>query len=284
VVVATVGRAELTRRTVDLLADQTRAPDGVLVVGADPTDIASVETARGAPEVVLARRGSCAQRNHGIELLAGRADTITFFDDDFVAAPDYLEQVERLFSTYPDVVGVTGELIADGVTGQGFTFEEAVRRISEADRSRGAAIRDRAALYGCNMTIRMCAAEGLRFDEALPLYGWQEDIDFTVQLARRGRLISSPAVTGVHMGTKSGRTSGRRFGYSQVANLVYLSRKGTMQPGLGRRLLIGNLVSNALRQFFPEPHVDRHGRFVGNLIAIGDLVRGRIDPRRIEQM
>ena len=28
-----------------------------------------------------------------------------------------------------------------------------------------------------------------RFDEALPLYGWQEDIDFTTQIGRRGRLV-----------------------------------------------------------------------------------------------
>ena len=50
------------------------------------------------------------------------------------------------------------------------------------------------------MAIRMSAAQGMRFDENLPLYGWQEDIDFTRRLGRHGRQVSTGAVTGVHLG------------------------------------------------------------------------------------
>jgi hypothetical protein len=88
----------------------------------------------------------------------------------------------------------------------------------------------------------------------------------------------------VHLGTKGGRTSGKRVGYSQIANIVYLRRKGTMQPGLGEQLIRQNLVSNVIRSFRPEAHIDRRGRLLGNLIAIKDLITGRIDPRRIESM
>ena len=134
------------------------------------------------------------------------------------------------------------------------------------------------------MAIRMSAAVDLRFDEALPLYGWQEDIDYTYQLGRRGRLISTGQVTGVHMGAKGGRTSGRKLGYSQVANIVYLRRKGTMQPGLGGLLLRKNIAANLIRSFRPEPLIDRRGRLIGNAMALIDVIRGRVDPRRIEQM
>jgi hypothetical protein len=65
---------------------------------------------------------------------------------------------------------------------------------------------------------------------------------------------------------------------------VYLARKGTMQAGLGRRLLVQNLCSNLLRSIVPEPHIDRRGRLWGNTLAIADLVRGRVDPRRIETL
>jgi hypothetical protein len=130
----------------------------------------------------------------------------------------------------------------------------------------------------------MEAAAGLSFDEALPLYGWQEDIDFTYQLGRRGRLISTGLVTGVHLGTKGGRSSGRRIGYSQVANIVYLWRKGTMEPGLGEKLMRQNLLSNLARSVWPEPHIDRRGRLIGNMLALRDWATGRIDPRRIETM
>lgn len=284
VVIATVGRPQLVRETVDLLADQTRPADGVVVVSVTPADTTGVEHARGEPEIIYAQRGLCRQRNHALRHVKGRADIVVFLDDDFVAASDFLANVERLFGEMPEVSGVTGDLVADGIHNEGYTIQQAQALIAEHAATLDPRIKTRDALYGCNMAIRLSAAEGLAFDEALPLYGWQEDIDFTYQLGMRGRLISTGLVTGVHLGAKGGRTSGRRTGYSQVANIVYLQRKGTMQPGLGERLMRQNLVSNLLRSLRPEPHIDRRGRLIGNMIALKDWATGRIDPRRIETM
>ena len=86
------------------------------------------------------------------------------------------------------------------------------------------------------------------------------------------------------MGARSGKTSGKRLGYSQIANVIYLWRKGTMCPWLGERLLFQNIVSNVVRSLWPEPDIDRRGRLVGNLLALRDLVTGRIDPERIEAL
>ncbi len=284
VAVATVGRAGLTRDTVDLLTEQTRAPDAVVVIGASAADVVGIDAARIRPEIIVARRGLCCQRNAALDAICGRADAIVFLDDDFVPAPDFLANIERLLADHADVVGITGELLADGIHHGGYTIADAQRLIRDRPFDRDTTILPRQALYGCNMAIRLSAAEGLRFDEALPLYGWQEDIDFTYQLGRRGRLISTGLVTGVHLGVKGGRTSGKRVGYSQIANIVYLWRKGTMQPGLGERLMRQNLFSNVVRSIKPEPHIDRRGRLLGNIIALKDWATGRIDPRRIETM
>lgn len=284
VIVATVGRAALTARTVAMLRAQTRPPDGVIVVGVTPGDVAGIGAGWPQVQVALGARGLPRQRNRGLDLLAGRADIVTFFDDDFVPAADYLEQVERIFADHPSLAGLTGELVADGINAAGYTVEEAAALNSAQASAQDRGFRPRQALYGCNMSIRMAMAQGLRFDERLPLYGWLEDIDFTVQLARRGRLVSTGRTTGVHMGTKSGRTSGRRLGYSQVANIVYLYRKGTMQRDLGWRLLAQNLGSNLVRSLRPEPHIDRRGRLWGNTLALTDVIRGRVDPRRIETL
>ena len=71
----------------------------------------------------------------------------------------------------------------------------------------------------------------LRFDEGLPLYGWQEDIDFAARVARQGgALARTDAFAGVHCGVKTARSRGLPIGYSQVANPLYLVRKGTMRP------------------------------------------------------
>lgn len=284
IAIATVGRPALLRETVDLIARQTRAPDGVLVVAPSEADFGTAGQSPVRPELALSPKGLCRQRNRALDLLAGRADIVLFLDDDFVMAPDYLAAIEALFVADPGIAGITGNLVADGVRHGGFTAQQALDRIAREAAALDPAVIPREALYGCNMALRMSLMQGLRFDEALPLYGWQEDIDLTMQLARRGRLVSSGRVTGVHLGVRGGRTSGRKLGYSQVANLVYLLRKGTIPRWLAQRLFWQNLAANVLRAPFPEPHIDRAGRLAGNLRALADLVLGRIDPRKIERM
>ena len=283
VMVATVGRAEVTLRTVDRLALQTRKPDGIVVVGAQASDIAGVEQARGNPEIHLGERGLCNQRNRGLDIIGDRADVVIFFDDDFVPAEDFIEQTAKLFAERPNLVGATGRLIADGVHGVGLTVDEGVALI-EADTHPPSFETVSQALYGCNMIIRLAAAQRLRFDPALPLYGWQEDIDFTFQLGRRGDMVKSSLLRGVHLGAKGGRSPGARLGYSQIANPIYLLRKRTIPPALARRIMWRNLAANLVRSLKPESHIDRRGRAKGNLLAIKDLALGRLDPRRILEM
>ena len=129
--------------------------------------------------------------------------------------------------------------------------------------------------------VRASAIGTARFDEALPLYGWQEDIDFSAQLLPKGRIVASDAFHGVHRGVKAGRTSGVRFGYSQVANPVYLVLKGTMTPRKAVAILCNNVAANLVKMWRPEPWVDRKGRVKGNWLAFGDILRGRVRPRRI---
>lgn len=284
VAIATVGRADLVRRTADLLADQNRPADGLVVATVSEQDVAGIDRARGQPEVLFSEKGLCRQRNRALSALAGRADVVIFFDDDFIPAPDYLANVEALFAADPGLVGVTGRLLADGVLHGGYSIAQAQAFIAGRTAAAPAVLTPRRELYGCNMAIRLSAAEGLRFDENLPLYGWQEDVDFTGRLARRGPMVAASNVTGVHLGVSGGRTSGKRLGYSQVANLVYLRRKGTLRAGFAARLMARNLLANAVRSLRPERLVDRRGRLLGNLLAVRDCLRGRADPRRILEL
>ncbi len=125
---------------------------------------------------------------------------------------------------------------------------------------------------------------GLLFDENLPLYGWQEDVDFSRQLAPYGKIIKTSLLQGVHLGTKRGRTSGVRLGYSQVANPIYLARKGTLARTQAVNRVFRNLIANCFRSLIPEPWVDRRGRLKGNLIAVGDFINGRLAPKRILEL
>lgn len=282
VVIPSVGRAELLRRTVANLAHQTRLPDGVVVVGVKPQDVQGLEPPTNIPlKVLCARLGLARQRNVGLRYLINCADIITFLDDDFLMAADYLEQVERAFEAQPDLVGTTGRLLADGIKGVGIPFETGLRILADDVPPVEPAERKMTALYGCNFAIRAAAAEGLRFDEALPLYGWQEDVDFTYRLGMRGRLLKSDLLAGVHLGAKEGRTSGKRLGYSQIANPVYLLKKHTIPPKLAWRLMTRNVAANIVRSLKEEAHIDRRGRLLGNLLALHDFIRGKLHPAKI---
>ena len=121
----------------------------------------------------------------------------------------------------------------------------------------------------------------IRFDEAMPRYGWLEDVDFSRALAEHGRVVKDSAMVGVHLGTKVGRSRGVPLGYSQIANPVYLTRKGTMHTRRALRMILRNIAANAGNSPRPEPWVDRRGRLRGNLLGLRDLLLGRLSPSRI---
>ncbi len=99
-----------------------------------------------------------------------------------------------------------------------------------------------------------------------------------------GRIVRDSNLSGVHLGVKGGRTSGVRFGYSQIANPVYLWRKGTLHLDRALGQIARNVAANLRKSLKPEPWADRRGRVRGNFRAFYDLLRGRLDPRRVREL
>jgi GT2 family glycosyltransferase len=286
--IATLGRPRILNSTIALLARQTRLPNRLVIcsVSSDDIDDASIEQFSLSTTVVNGTIGSSAQRNI-ILLAAADADVVVFFDDDFFAEADYVANLERIFIAHPDVVAATGSLFADGAQGPGLSVERGLEIMEiESGNISEAEFVDCYGTYGCNMAFRTepVRQNNILFDENLPLYGWQEDIDFSVRLAPYGRIVKAKNLRGVHLGIKVGRTSGLRFGYSQIANPIYLIRKGTMSWKHALRLMWRNIAANLVRSLRPEPWIDRKGRLKGNLLALMDMAKGRISPSRILQL
>lgn len=287
IAIATAGRLQVLADTVRFLAGQQRPADELLIcpARADDLDPACLADHAGETAVVLGPVGLPAQRN--ALLTRTGADVVVFLDDDFLPAPDYLAEVEALFEAHPDLVVATGDVVADGILGPGIEFAEGCRLLAAlGDNDAAPAPLPEYGAYGCNMVVRMqpVRRHGLRFDETLPLYAWLEDIDFSRQLARHGRVVRSLRLRGVHLGTKkAGRSPGRRLGYSQIANPIYLARKGTLSWKRALSKMGCNLLANAGRSLRPEPWVDRKGRLHGNLTALAHLGAGRLHPGRIRE-
>lgn len=284
IAIATAGRPACVAELLKRIAGQERAPDAIVVCGPAPSDVAGIAERFPAARVIIGRRGLACQRNAILAELR-ELDVAVFLDDDFVPGPGYLAGIEAALLRHPDIVMATGHVLADGICGPGFDFAHA-DSVLRADAGLGPDrdhVEDAYSGYGCNMAVRLAPVRrhGLAFDEALPLYAWLEDVDFSRQIARHGRVVKLPASRGVHLGIKSGRQSGLRLGYSQIANPIHLLRKGTCSYRKALHLMGRNVAANLARCARPEPYVDRPGRCLGNLRALLDLVTGRLNPRRI---
>lgn len=285
VIIPTLGRAAMVAALLPLLAAQSAPPERVILSVTGPDDLPDTFPPGLTVDCLTGPKGSCAQRNRALDALDERCDIAVFLDDDFIPSRHFLARVRAFMAAHPDVAGVSGRMLADGATGPGVSLEEAKAIVATHDAAPAPPLtitHQRYGLYGCNMAFRRAALDGVRFDERLPLYGWQEDIDFAAQIRLKGgRLVSTHAFAGVHMGIKAARSPGVRIGYSQVVNPVYLAHKGTMRPRYALRIAARNVLANHARMFRPEPWVDRRGRVWGNWLALFDLMRGRITPERI---
>ncbi|MBX9700553.1 MAG: glycosyltransferase family 2 protein [Acetobacteraceae bacterium] len=283
--IATRGRAGVLCETLREVHRQLRQPDRLLICHTVPEDIAGAAAVAPEAEFIASPPGLPRQRNAILDAAAeDGCDAVLFLDDDFLPAPEYLAVTDAVLRERPDCVVTTGTVLADGAKGPGITPEQG-RVILAHDRFDGPALGVTPHFngYGCNMAVRLdpALAHGLRFDEALPLYAWYEDIDFTRALGRHGAILRLAGARGVHLGVKSARTPGLRLGYSQVVNPVYLARKGTFPWSHAIPSAARHIAMNLARSAFPEPEVDRWGRFRGNMIGVFDLLRGRAAPGRI---
>lgn len=285
VAIATTGRPHVVGQCLQRFAKFSHELHRLLVIGASPED-APIPAGEAAFHVARAR-GLTIQRNHALDLVGRDADILIFVDDDYVPSEGFIDGVRRLFTEHADIVAASGHLIADGIHHReplDFVQADALVAAYSPPCPGDVRMSDETGTYGCNMAFRLAAAPQARFDENLPLYGWLEDTDFSALYARVGRVVRTNSFAGVHLGVRSGRTSGVRLGYSQIANPLYLLRKGTVSARFVVNLASRNFLANLAKSLVPEPGIDRYGRLRGNLLALLDLARGRCDPRRVLEL
>jgi succinoglycan biosynthesis transport protein ExoP len=201
--------------------------------------------------VLTTKRGTCSQRNHILDNIEG-TDVVLFLDDDFLVAPTYIEEIEAPFHGHRDIIMSTGTVLADSITGPGISVQDGMSLVEAKGRRKSelaANFKPTYNAYGCNMAIGRSAivAGNVRFDENFPACGWLEDVDFSRMIAHYGQVVCGKQMEGVHLGVKVGRNSGVRFGYSQVANPIYLMRKRTMSMRFAGTQIVRNLAANLVK-------------------------------------
>lgn len=145
--ICTAGRPHCVERLLAAVAEQTRAPDEVLVVdgSAGPTAERNQAVAAEASIAVRyvrvepAQRGLTRQRNRGIAEM--HTDVVAFLDDDTVPSAGYFEELERRLLEREDAVGVGG-WIDDGLWQRiAGSLESAPSDLAASARFRGGRLR-----------------------------------------------------------------------------------------------------------------------------------------------
>ncbi len=286
VVIASVGRPAVLHETVLSVLAQDMPPLEVVISVPGPEHLDPRTPSLPSVRCIESPKGSCVQRNRGVRALGRMPEVVVFFDDDVELDARYLRVIAEEFGRHPDLMAANGQLVADGGPRQRFTRAEAREMLADLARTRPIPcdrwLIDSGRIHGCHFAVRRAVFDVLQFDERLPLYGWLEDVDFGRSCRRLGRVGCIGGARVVHLAERGGRTSGLRFGFSQVMNPAYLRSKGNFSLGEclrnWRLALASNLAGTLL--------LDRtkRERLAGNLIALGMLVRGRIEPERVSRM
>lgn len=287
VIIASLGRPHILGELLVELSRQSMLPIRIVLSVTKVADLPTNLDDHDNVEVIVSPKGSCVQRNRALDSVRGRYDIVFFCDDDYVPSRFVIERISRLFGGDASIAGATGHLLADGVNSPGICPSDARAMLASYDQRVAPPLvpfRDLDGLYGCNMAFRTDRISDVRFDERLRLYGWQEDVDFSVRVRPRGRIVKTFAFAGVHCGVKAGRSSGLRIGYSQVVNPMYLVRKGTMRLRFALNIIARNVWANHWRAANAEPWIDRVGRVRGNWLGIADVLRVRLTPERVEEL
>jgi GT2 family glycosyltransferase len=234
-------------------------------------------------EIVISERGLPIQRNTGLKFVAPQVSIVSFLDDDVELARDYLANIRSILDARSEIVLLDGAVVQDG----NISRKEAIALLDQEKRSPGehSDLRYASHAYGCNMTVRREVADRVLFDERLKLYAWLEDADFGRRCLAYGKCANAAAARIVHLAVKSGRVNSRQFGFAQIMNPYYLTKKGVVsRSSLLREHWWRALASNLLHLFRNDQEIDRIGRIKGNGLAWYLILRGRCEPEYIEKI
>jgi GT2 family glycosyltransferase len=286
IIIATKNRPKILTETLRSIEQQTQTGDPVYISVSCLEDGPEGEVAQEVV-VVVGPPGGSAQRNTAIRQVPLDVEYVAFFDDDVELHPSYLKHAVSFLEENPDVVAISGQMIADGNISR-----EAARALLNQDQSwmSDPHLRDHGPhhiLYACNAVIRASALRETMFDENLPLYSYGEDYDLSMRLKRIGRVGRLSNAIGVHLQTQAARISGMRYGYAMIANNWYFIQKGVTHIAAPWNYLrfivivVNRLTVNFRSALSGEVQRDPWGQIKGNLLAVADILSGRSSPKRI---
>lgn len=219
-------------------------------------------------------RGLTKQRNFGIRETAKDIEVICFLDDDTVLEKDYFEQLISTYEMHPDALGVGGYIIEDVVwknvgenykpaksefyfdgwkrpDGSRFIMRKNFNLDSDVPPGFSPAFSHGRSLsflppsgkiYGTEQlmggvsSFRKLVFDTFSFSEYFEGYGLYEDADFTLRLAKTGKLYLNTNAKLYHYHDHSGRPNKYSYGKMVVRNGWYVWRIKNPKPAFSAKM------------------------------------------------
>jgi GT2 family glycosyltransferase len=219
-------------------------------------------------------RGLTKQRNFGVSKVNSSSEIICFLDDDIVLERDYFEQLLQTYQVYPDALGVGGyisnetrwsfvgdnynalfsEFYFDGWKRQdGSRFILRKKLGLDSDYPPGYSslyshgrsvgflppsdkVYEVEMLMGGVSSFRKKVLDIIRFSTYFEGYGLYEDADFTLRVAKMGKLYLNTKAKLNHYHEASGRPNQYQYGKMVVRNGWYVWRVKNPKPKLKDRI------------------------------------------------
>ncbi|SDZ05456.1 Glycosyltransferase, GT2 family [Flavobacterium aquidurense] len=219
-------------------------------------------------------RGLTKQRNFGIQKVSDYVEIVCFLDDDTVLEPDYFEILLKTYGIFPEALGVGGyiyneikwektskdyipkisEFYFDGwkrKDGSRFILRKKLNLDSDCmpgfsplfshGRSVGFLppnneVYEVEQLMGGVSSFKKSVFEKLSFSTYFEGYGLYEDADFTLRVAKIGKLYLNTGSKLHHFHAESGRPNQYQYGKMVVRNGWYVWRVKNIKPDFKARL------------------------------------------------
>lgn len=219
-------------------------------------------------------RGLTKQRNFGINQVSSNCDIVCFLDDDTILEENYFKELIKTYNIFPDALGVGGyitnetkwekvkdnynpsinEFYFDGwkrKDGSRFVLRKKLHLDSDcppgfsSSFSHGRSVSflpptnkiyEVEQLMGGVSSFKKTVFEKLSFSTYFEGYGLYEDADFTLRVAKVGKLYINTAAKLGHFHAEPGRPNQYHYGKMVVRNGWYVWRVKNPNPNFLDRL------------------------------------------------
>jgi len=238
-----------------------------------------VKKYRANIELVNSEPSTCIQRNVGFNFIK-KSKYIMFLDDDNIFYSDAFYKMQNFLNNNKDFVGVAfnqiykeRKNILDSFKKNYITNKIGIYSLDNGGFS-GSGWQSRFVNFENNKIVqwlptraviyRSSEIKNSRFDKKLGVYGYLEDLDFSLQLKKRGKLMVCSDAKYTH--NQSITRPGFQFGKKELRNRYYVVKKHKLNIGLF-------FLTTFLRMLltFKEGilgNLNSFKRLAGNLVAL----------------